>query len=208
MKKNFHEFNFFSAIEKAEEKTQKTISSEIAVSIGMANALIKKFLKKGLIKVQQAPYKRFVYYLTPEGFSDKVKLVREYINESLGFFRKVRADFNRILINDNSDGYYLYGVSEICEIAILSAQENNKKIISIIDKNFKGKKYLNYSVTKKNPRNLKKNKILLTSQTSSQEDYFHLIEFFNPDLILVADCLFVSKKKPNFKPKKNYGNNK
>ena len=120
MKKNFNELNFFNAIEKAEEKTQKTISSEIAVSIGMANALIKKFLKKGFIKVQQAPYKRFIYYLTPKGFSDKVKLVREYINESLGFFRKVRADFNRILINDNSDGYYLYGVSEICEIAILS----------------------------------------------------------------------------------------
>ena len=204
MKRIFHELNFFNAIEKAEEKTQKTISSEIAVSIGMANALIKKFLKKGLIKVQQAPYKRFVYYLTPEGFSDKVKLVREYINESLGFFRKVRADFNRILINDNSDGYYLYGVSEICEIAILSAQENNKKIISIIDKNFKGKKYLNYSVIKTNPKNLKKNKILLTSQTSSQDDYFHLIEVFNRDVILVADCLYVSKKKPNFKPKKNY----
>ena len=46
MTKNFHELNFFNAIEKAEEKTQKTISSEIAVSIGMANALIKKFLKK------------------------------------------------------------------------------------------------------------------------------------------------------------------
>ncbi len=204
MKKIFHELNFFNAIEKAEEKTQKTISSEIAVSIGMANALIKKFLKKGLIKVQQAPYKRFVYYLTPKGFSDKVKLVREYINESLGFFRKVRADFNTILINDKSEGYYLYGVSEICEIAILSAQENNKKIISIIDKNFKGKKYLNYSVTKTNPKNLKKNKILLTSQTSSQDDYFHLIEVFNRDVILVADCLYVSKKKPNFKPKKNY----
>lgn len=208
MKKNFHEFNFFSAIEKAEEKTQKTISSEIAVSIGMANALIKKFLKKGLIKVQQAPYKRFVYYLTPEGFSDKVKLVREYINESLGFFRKVRADFNRILINDNSDGYYLYGVSEICEIAILSTQENNKKIISIVDKNFKGKKYLNYPVVKKYPKNLKKNKILLTSQTSSQDDYFHLIEVFNPDVILVAECLYVSKKKPNFKPKNNYEKSK
>ena len=62
MKKNFHELNFFNALENGEEKTQKKISSEIAVSIGMANALIKRFLKKGLIKVQQAPYKRFVYY--------------------------------------------------------------------------------------------------------------------------------------------------
>ena len=37
MKRIFHELNFFNAIEKAEEKTQK-LFSEIAVSIGMANA--------------------------------------------------------------------------------------------------------------------------------------------------------------------------
>ena len=55
--KNFHELNFFNAIENAEEKTQKTISSEISTSIGFANALIKKFLKKGVIKVKQAPIK-------------------------------------------------------------------------------------------------------------------------------------------------------
>ena len=105
----------------------------------MANTLIKRFLKKGFIKVQQAPYKRFIYYLTPQGFSDKLKLVKEYINESLGFFRKVRAEFNKILISDKSDGYYLYGISEICEIAILSALDNNKKIISIVDEKFKQK---------------------------------------------------------------------
>ena len=45
--------------------------------------LLKNFLKKGIIKVQQAPYKRYVYYLTPEGFSEKSKLVLEYITDSL-----------------------------------------------------------------------------------------------------------------------------
>lgn len=204
MNRIWHELKFFKVIENAEEKTQKKISSEISVSIGFANALIKKFLKKGLIKVQQAPYKRFIYYLTPKGFSDKVHLVKEYINVSLNFFRIVRKEFNNILINDNSNGYYLYGVSEICEIATLSAQENNKKIISIVDKNFKGKNYLNYPVIKKIPENLHKNKIILTSQASAQEDYFDLIETFNPKMILLAECLHVSKKRPNFKPKNNY----
>ena len=50
MKKNFEELNFFKAIENAEEKTQKTISSEISVSIGFVNTLIKRFLKKVLLK--------------------------------------------------------------------------------------------------------------------------------------------------------------
>ena len=207
MKKNFHELNFFNALEKAEEKTQKTISSEIAVSIGMANALIKKFLKKGLIKVQQAPYKRFVYYLTPRGFADKIKLVKEYINESLGFFRKVRSDFNKILISDNSDGYYLYGISEICEIAILSSLENNKKIISIVDEKFKQKRFLNLLVIKKLPKKIYKNKIILTNQISAQNDYFKLIEEYDSESILIIDSLFVSRKLPNFKPKKNYEKN-
>ena len=86
MKKNFEELNFFKAIENAEEKTQKTISSEISVSIGFVNTLIKRFLKKGAIKIKQAPYKRFIYYLTPQGFAQKSKLVNEYISDSLDFF--------------------------------------------------------------------------------------------------------------------------
>ena len=44
MKRTLHELNFFKVIENAEEKTQKKISSEISTSIGVANALIKKFL--------------------------------------------------------------------------------------------------------------------------------------------------------------------
>ena len=87
MKRTLHELNFFKVIENAEEKTQKKISSEISTSIGFANALIKKFLKKGII-VKQAPYKRFVYYLTPNGFANKIKLVKEYIDESLNFLEK------------------------------------------------------------------------------------------------------------------------
>ena len=204
MKKILHELNFFNALEKAEEKTQKRISSEIAVSIGMANTLIKRFLKKGFIKVQQAPYKRFIYYLTPQGFSDKLKLVKEYINESLGFFRKVRAEFNKILISDKSDGYYLYGISEICEIAILSALDNNKKIISIVDEKFKQKKFLNLSVVKRLPKKLHKNKIILTDQINAQADYFKLIKTYDSKSILIIDSLFVSTKMPNFNPKRSY----
>tara|TARA_B100001989_G_C24493831_1_gene441084 strand:- start:104 stop:727 length:624 start_codon:yes stop_codon:yes gene_type:complete len=205
MKKILHQLNFFNALENAEEKTQKKISSEIAVSIGMANTLIKRFLKKGFIKVQQAPYKRFVYYLTPQGFSDKIKLVKEYINESLGFFRKVKADFNKVLISDNADGYYLYGISEVCEIAILSALENDKKIISIVDEKFKHKKFLNIPVIKRLPKKIYKNKIILTDQINAQADYFKLIKKYDSKLILIIDSLFVSRKMPNFKPKKDYG---
>ena len=95
MKKNY-ELNFLRSLEEGKEVTQKSISNHISVSIGFVNTLIKKFLKKGVIKVQQAPYKRFIYYLTPEGFSEKSKLVLEYVTDSLSLFRLLRKELNLI----------------------------------------------------------------------------------------------------------------
>ena len=65
-------FQFLEQLEDKKTITQKDLSIKLKVSIGFVNALIKKFLKKGLIKAKQAPYKRFIYYLTPKGFSEKV----------------------------------------------------------------------------------------------------------------------------------------
>ncbi len=208
MKRILNELNFFKVIENAEEKTQKKISSEISTSIGFANALIKKFLKKGIIKVKQAPYKRFIYYLTPDGFANKIKLVKEYIDESLNFFRKIRKEFNEVIVKDNASGFYLYGAGEICEIAILSLQEKEKKIVAIIDTNTKQKKYFNYNVIKKLPKNLGNKKIILTSKDNAQEIYFDLIQKVDKSKLLVINSLYVSKKKPNFKPTTSYDKKK
>ena len=139
-----NELNFLSYLEDGKETTQQNISNNISVSIGFINALIKKFLKKGVIKIKQAPYKRFIYYLTPQGFSEKARLVNEYFNDSLFFFKSLRLEFNKLFSKDLSSGYYLYGTGEVCEIAILSARENKKKIISIIDPSFKKKKIFRF----------------------------------------------------------------
>ena len=138
MKKNY-ELNFLRSLEEGKEVTQKSISDHISVSIGFVNALIKKFLNKGVIKVRQAPYKRFIYYLTPEGFSEKSKLVLEYVTDSLSLFRLLRKELNSIFSKDKFIKYYLYGVSEITEIAILSANEVGTEIVGVIEPKLKKK---------------------------------------------------------------------
>ena len=107
MKKRNSELDFLSSLEEGKVSFLiyflkftavfgKSISNHISVFLqfGFVNALIKKFLKKGIIKVQQASkfffYKRYVYYLTPEGFSEKSKLVLEYVTDSLSLFRSLR----------------------------------------------------------------------------------------------------------------------
>ena len=202
MKKNFEELNFFKAIENAEEKTQKTISSEISVSIGFVNTLIKRFLKKGAIKIKQAPYKRFIYYLTPKGFAQKSKLVNEYISDSLDFFRKTRKEFNLLFETNKAKSFIFYGVSDICEIAILSANYNKKKIAYIIDPNYKKKKFFGVRILKKIPEK-NKYKIVITSYLNAQETFFELRKKIGNEDILTIDSLHISRVKPNFTPIKN-----
>ena len=163
-----NELNFLSYLEDGKETTQQNISDNISVSIGFINALIKKFLNKGVIKIKQAPYKRFFYYLTPQGFSEKARLVNEYFTDSLLFFKSLSLEFSKLFREDHCSDYYFYGTGEVCEIAILSAKENKKKIISIIDPSFKKKKYLDFNVLKKIPKSLENSKIVITTSSNQQ----------------------------------------
>ena len=205
MKRKSSELDFLTSLEEGKEVTQKGISNRISVSIGFVNALIKKFVKKGIIKVQQAPYKRFVYYLTPEGFSQKSKLVLDYLTDSLSLFRSMRKEFNEIFSNNLKCQFIIFGISEISEIAILSANEINADIVAVIDPYTHKKTYFNIPVKKKLPDDIKNLKILICSTHNAQKNYFEMIEKYSEDKILAIDSLFISKKIPNFKPRKSYG---
>ena len=204
MKKKSSELDFLSSLEEGREITQDSISKKISVSIGFVNALIKKFLKKGIIKVQQAPYKRFVYYLTPDGFTEKSKLVLEYLNDSLSLFRSIRKELNSIFSNERNVSYILYGISEISEIAILSANEIGVKIRGVIGSNIKKKRYFGIPVLNNLPKDLRGKKIIICCSKNAQKIYFDLYEKYGNEKIITVNTLFVSKKKPNFVPKRKY----
>ena len=81
-----------------------------------------------------------MYYLTPEGFSEKSKLVLEYVTDSLSLFRSLRKELNTIFTYNKKMKFILYGTSEISEIAILSANEVGSEIIGIIEPTLNKKK--------------------------------------------------------------------
>ena len=50
------------------------VATELEVTLGMANALIKRLVLKGYIKIKDAPSRRYKYYVTPDGFIEKGRL--------------------------------------------------------------------------------------------------------------------------------------
>jgi len=123
------------ALEQDEAVTQRGLSARIGVALGLTNSLIKRAVIKGMVKVHQVPAKRIGYYVTPKGFTEKSRLVAQYLSASLSFFRKAREEYSVVFAQvraQNRSRIALFGEGELAEIALLSAQADGVTIDAII----------------------------------------------------------------------------
>lgn len=124
------------AIEERSDLTQRHLARRLGVALGLANSYLKRCVRKGLVKIQQAPANRYVYYLTPKGFAEKSRLTGEYLTGSFAFYRKASESCARSLLAARDAGYrrvLLCGISELAEIALLRAQEHRLEVVAMLD---------------------------------------------------------------------------
>jgi len=94
-----------SSIESDESVTQRSLAVRLGIAVGLTNAYFKRCVHKGWVKAQAIPAKRYAYYLTPQGFSEKSRLVGEYLTSSLGFFRNAPAQCAECLAYSQPRGW-------------------------------------------------------------------------------------------------------
>lgn len=137
------ELKILSKIEESENLSQRMISKDLNVALGLANSLIKKFVKKGFLKLKEAPMKRYLYYLTPKGLVEKTKLTKEFLETSLFFFKKSKEEYENEFkkIKNKNKIIVLCGISDFTDIAILAAKIQNVEISYIYQKKDKRKNY-------------------------------------------------------------------
>jgi DNA-binding MarR family transcriptional regulator len=119
-----------------EQLSQRHLSRQLGVALGLANSYLKRCVRKGWIKVQQAPANRYLYYLTPTGFAEKSRLTAEYLSTSLSFYREAGNSCSRLLDECERNRWQrllLCGVSDLAEIATLRAMERDFTIVGIYD---------------------------------------------------------------------------
>ena len=93
------ELKLLNEISKSKNHSQRSLSKDLNVALGLANALIKKFVSKGILKLQQAPMRRYFYYLTPKGFVEKTKLTKEFLESSLLFYSRAKDEYEKLIKN-------------------------------------------------------------------------------------------------------------
>jgi DNA-binding MarR family transcriptional regulator len=132
-----------TSIERDSSITQRKLANELGIALGLANAYLRRCVRKGLIKMSQVPLNRYAYYLTPQGFAEKSRLTAEYLAVSLDFFRRSRSDCVALFRQCEALGWRkvaLYGAGDLAEIAILSASETAVEVVCVIDPRLAGRR--------------------------------------------------------------------
>src|SRR5215831_9318840 len=125
------------SVERDGGQSQRRLAADLGIALGLVNAYLKRCIKKGLVKVSEAPARRYAYYLTPRGFAEKSRLTVEYLSFSFGFFRQAKTDCSGLFRAAHARGIKtvaLAGQSDLAEIAALCAFEHEIEIIGIVQK--------------------------------------------------------------------------
>lgn len=127
--------DLLAAVERDEAHSQRTLAGELGVALGLANAYLRRCVRKGWIKVREAPARRFLYYVTPTGFAEKARLTAEYLSASFDLFRTARGQCDALIEDCQRRGWrrlVLVGTGDMAEIAALSALGSDVEIVAVV----------------------------------------------------------------------------
>ena len=178
-----------SAVAEDNKATQRSLTAELGIALGLTNAYLKRAVDKGLVKIKHIPSNRYLYYLTPKGFSEKARLTGEYLKSSLNFYRKARDECNKLIFSlnkSNNKNVILSDKNELAEIFILSSLDTNIKVIGLLGNN---SSYLGIPVYKKLPKSLKVDVVIITTMQSVDNRYRELKTVISSEKIIIPSIL-------------------
>lgn len=179
-------------IEQKSDITQRSLAKRLGLALGLTNAYLKRCINKGLVKIEQIPANRYLYYLTPKGFAEKSRLTAEYLSGSFQFYRKASDSCLKIFTEcrlKNQRNVVLCGISDLAEIAVLQASRAEINVLGIFDPNSDCDTFLDFSVWRKLPDLPPESVYVITTLEAPLRVKQDLASSVNADCIFMPDIL-------------------
>jgi DNA-binding MarR family transcriptional regulator len=182
------------AVERDHRITQRTVAQELGIALGLANAYLKRCVRKGLIKVRQMPARRYAYYLTPHGIAEKSRLTAQFFAHSFAFFRRARTQCDAHFVSIRKRGWRrvaLYGVGDLAEIAMLCAREHDIELVGIVDAKHGAPTFLGVTVARDARTLGATDAVVVVDLADAQAAYESAVTQFGAERVAVPEFLRV-----------------
>ncbi|MDH5189712.1 MAG: winged helix-turn-helix domain-containing protein [Gammaproteobacteria bacterium] len=180
------------AIEKDSDISQRHLAKKMGIALGLANSYLKRCIKKGLIKIHDAPANRYLYYITPQGFTEKSRLTAQYLSYSFSFYREAGESCKKVYDKAKNNGWnkiLLCGISDFAEIASIRAMEMDMDVIGILSPESSENIFIGKPVYKTINSAGAYDVLVITDLDSPKDIYMNLKNEVKEARILVPDIL-------------------
>jgi DNA-binding MarR family transcriptional regulator len=130
------ELNLLQELEKNPVISQRELSHKFGIALGVTNACLKRMARRGWIRVMSLDHHKIGYYLTPKGFAEKAKLTLHLISWTVQHYCTLKDLIGERLLDMQNKGIeriVFYGVSDEMEVAYITLQGINLKLIGIVE---------------------------------------------------------------------------
>lgn len=195
------------AIETRDRVTQRGLSSELGIALGLTNIYLKRCINKGLVKVRKAPARRYAYNLTALGFAEKARLTAKYLARSLSYFRVAREDCSKLLAACRACGLsrvVLVGTGDLCEIAALAALDSGMQVVAVLDAATNRQQVVGIPVIRdlaaldgaESGPDSGPEAVVITDMMDPQATYERMVALLGPDRVFFPSLLRLSHPRP------------
>jgi predicted nucleotidyltransferase len=125
-KNELFELEILKHVESTPRLNNRMAASKLGCSVKLAHALLSKMVDRGLLHVTKHHARRWDYFLTPRGISEKARITYEFIDFSMQFYHEARRESSRVCRNIAESGkreVAFLGDGELAEIAYLGVKE-------------------------------------------------------------------------------------
>ena len=140
------ELVILSEVQLTPDTSQRKLAKNLGVSLGVTNLLLRNLARKGYIRIVKAGWRRWLYALTPAGFSRKIQLMAAYINRFLGHYQQIRSvlreEMGSLALHIESS-VAIYGTGDFAELIYLGLKELGIEEVDIfVLENIPGRRFL------------------------------------------------------------------
>jgi DNA-binding MarR family transcriptional regulator len=190
---DIRELNLLQELEKNPVISQRELSNKFGIALGVTNACLKRMARRGWIQIMSLDHRRIGYFLTPKGFAERAKLTLHLISWTVQHYSALKDLIGERLLEMQNEGIeriVFYGVSDEMEVAYVTLQGVNLKLVGIVEDDEKVKPQIifGYEIEPvSRVEELKPNGILITSLIENDQKRDRLKSIFGQNSICIKD---------------------
>lgn len=144
MPRSDDEYNrqILQAIASGQPITQRALSSDLGVALGLTNLLIRRLVAKGYVRLSRMGTRHVRYLMTPTGWDALGRATRMSLENTVRLYTQTREEIRSTLTyvsqrcpRDGSGAkrVVFYGAGDVAEIAYVSLQGTDLTLVGVVD---------------------------------------------------------------------------